>query len=376
MVFPSSITPSPNDGCKALYIGNLDARVTDSILREIFSVTGHVKSVKVIPDKNMSHGGCNYGFIEFIDHRTAEQALLTMSGRRIFSNEIKVNWAAQGSTQKDDTSKDYHIFIGDLCPEVSDDVLAKAFGVFNSMSDARVMWDMNTGKSRGFGFVAFKNKAHAEQAIATMNGERLRSRAIRVNWANQKNTNNHHQTTTNTNTNTTTTSTANTTNIPTPTTTPAVPAAAVPMQYVMPFEQVLTQTSAYNTTVYVGNLSQKITQNDLIPLFQRYGGIMDIRLQPERGFAFIKMDMHETAALAIYSLQGATVNNRIIKLSWGRDRSASQDSNHSSNTSFYNYYQQPPLPTSHQQQQTNLIHHHYPQHHQAQHPAYYQQYLH
>ncbi|KAI9250465.1 hypothetical protein BDA99DRAFT_411348, partial [Phascolomyces articulosus] len=283
-----------------LYVGNLDPRVTDAMLREIFSVAGHVKSVKVIPDKNFSHGGCNYGFIEFIDHRTAEQALLTMSGRPIFSSEIKVNWAAQGSTQKDDTSKDYHIFIGDLCPEVSDDVLAKAFGLFNSMSDARVMWDMNTGKSRGFGFVAFKNKAHAEQAIATMNGERLGSRAIRVNWANQKNTNHYHQ-----NSNSNSNSNNN-----------------IPMQY-MTFEQVLAQTSTYNTTVYVGNLSPKITQNDLIPLFQRYGGIMDVRLQSERGFAFIKMDMHENAALAIYSLQGATVNGRLIKLSWGRDRSAS-----------------------------------------------------
>ena len=91
------------------------------------------------------------------------------------------------------------------------------------------MWDMNTGKSRGFGFVAFRNKAHAEQAIATMNGERLGSRAIRVNWANQKNTNNHYHNSNNSYTATTTniSSTANTANKHIPTT-PAVPAAAVP----------------------------------------------------------------------------------------------------------------------------------------------------
>ncbi|KAI8140471.1 hypothetical protein BJV82DRAFT_622702 [Fennellomyces sp. T-0311] len=330
MVFPSSITLSPNDGCKALYVGNMDPRVTDAMLREIFSVTGHVKSVKVIPDKNFTHGGCNYGFIEFLDHHTAKQALATMNGRRIFSSEIKVNWAAQGSTQKDDTSNHYHIFIGDLCPEVSDDVLGKAFGVFSSMSDARVMWDMNTGKSRGFGFVAFKNRAHAEQAIATMNGERLGSRAIRVNWANQKNTNNGYN--------------SNNTTAP----------AAVPTQYVT-FEQALAQTSAYNTTVYVGNLSAKVAQHDLAQLFQHYGYIVEIRLQPERGFAFVKMDLHEHAALAIASLQGAILNGRPIKLSWGRDRSLSQDSNNSN--SFYNYYQQqqhhhqqPPQQAYYQQQ--------------------------
>ena len=41
------------------------------------------------------------------------------------------------------------------------------------------------GKSRGYGFLAFRDKTDAEQAIATMNGEWLGSRAIRVNWANQ-----------------------------------------------------------------------------------------------------------------------------------------------------------------------------------------------
>ena len=45
---------------------------------------------------------------------------------------------------------------------------------------------MNSGKSRGYGFLAFRDKTDAEQAIATMNGEWLGSRAIRVNWANQK----------------------------------------------------------------------------------------------------------------------------------------------------------------------------------------------
>lgn len=48
------------------------------------------------------------------------------------------------------------------------------------------MWDPVSGKSRGFGFAAFRDKTDAEQAIATMNGEWLGSRAIRCNWATQK----------------------------------------------------------------------------------------------------------------------------------------------------------------------------------------------
>lgn len=44
--------PEPNK--RALYVGGLDPRVTEDILRQIFETTGHVQSVKIIPDKNVS----------------------------------------------------------------------------------------------------------------------------------------------------------------------------------------------------------------------------------------------------------------------------------------------------------------------------------
>jgi nucleolysin TIA-1/TIAR len=119
--------------------------------------------------------------------RSAETALQTLNGRKIFDMEIRCNWAYQNQTPKEDLTNHYHVFVGDLSPEVNDEVLQKAFQAFGSLSDARCMWDMNSGKSRGYGFLAFRDKTDAEQAIATMNGEWLGSRAIRVNWANQKN---------------------------------------------------------------------------------------------------------------------------------------------------------------------------------------------
>ena len=43
--------PEPNK--RALYVGGLDPRVTEDILRQIFETTGHVTNVKIIPDKNL-----------------------------------------------------------------------------------------------------------------------------------------------------------------------------------------------------------------------------------------------------------------------------------------------------------------------------------
>ncbi|KAG0175054.1 hypothetical protein DFQ30_001051 [Apophysomyces sp. BC1015] len=300
-----------NDRCKALYVGNLDPRVTEEMLTQIFSTMSPVDSVKIIHDRNFAHGGLNYGFVEFHDHQAAELALQSMAGRTVFGQEIRVNWATQGSTQKEDTSGHYHIFVGDLSPEVSDEVLSKAFNPFKSMSEARVMWDQTTGKSRGFGFVAFRDKADAEQAIATMNGEWLGSRAIRCNWANQK------------------------------TTGGQTPSMSVERQYAisasMSYEQIFAQSPPYHTTVYIGNLPHGITrtykticndsfanashvEQDLAPYFQQYGYVSDIRLQTDRGFAFVKMDTHANASTAIFALQGFQLGGRPAKLSWGKDR--------------------------------------------------------
>ncbi|TDL28552.1 hypothetical protein BD410DRAFT_711648 [Rickenella mellea] len=283
-----------------LYVGNLSPRVTEYMLTEIFAVAGPVQHVKIIPDRNYQHGGLNYGFVEYIDMRAAETALQTLNGRKIFDTEIRVNWAYQGQQNKEDTTNHFHVFVGDLSPEVNDDVLAKAFSAFGTLSDARVMWDMNSGKSRGYGFLAFRDKTDAEQAIATMNGEWLGSRAIRVNWANQK-------------------------------TQGALPAsprpggggAPAPINFQggpLSYESVVQQTPAYNSTVYVGNLVPYCTQADLIPLFQSIGYLSEIRMQADRGFAFVKLDTHENAAMAIVQLQGQMVHGRPIKCSWGKDR--------------------------------------------------------
>lgn len=288
-----------------LYVGNLSPRVTEYMLTEIFAVAGTVQHVKIIPDRNYQHGGLNYGFVEYLDMRAAETALQTLNGRKIFDTEIRVNWAYQGQQNKEDTTGHYHVFVGDLSPEVNDEVLAKAFSAFGTMSDARVMWDMNSGKSRGYGFLAFRDKTDAEQAIATMNGEWLGSRAIRVNWANQK---------------TQGSPAISTAASPRPGATGTAPAPINFQGGPLSYESVVQQTPGFNTTVYVGNLVPYCTQADLIPLFQSIGYLSEIRMQADRGFAFVKLDTHEHAAMAIVQLQGQMVHGRPIKCSWGKDR--------------------------------------------------------
>ncbi|GJP63485.1 hypothetical protein CLOP_g20555 [Closterium sp. NIES-67] len=124
----------------------------------------------------------SYGFVDFYDHRSAQAALLTLNGRLLFGQPIKVNWA-YASTNREDTSAHVNIFVGDLGPEVTDASLFAAFSTFPSCSDARVMWDHRTGRSRGYGFVSFRSQLDAEAAISEMTGKWVGTRPIRCNWA-------------------------------------------------------------------------------------------------------------------------------------------------------------------------------------------------
>lgn len=49
--FVRRAAPEPNK--RALYVGGLDPRVTEEVLKQIFETTGHVQNVKIIPDKNV-----------------------------------------------------------------------------------------------------------------------------------------------------------------------------------------------------------------------------------------------------------------------------------------------------------------------------------
>jgi nucleolysin TIA-1/TIAR len=299
--FVRRAAPEPNK--RALYVGGLDARVTEEVLKQIFETSGHVQNVKIIPDKN----GLNYGFVEYDDPGAAERAMQTLNGRRIHQSEIRVNWAYQSNTStKEDTSSHFHIFVGDLSNEVNDEILHQAFSIFGTISEARVMWDMKTGRSRGYGFVAFRDRADAEKALNSMDGEWLGSRAIRCNWANQKGQ-------------------------PSISQQQAMLAMGMappgpfghhhfPTHGIQSFDMIVAQTPQWQTTCYVGNLTPYTTQNDLVPLFQNFGYVVETRLQADRGFAFIKMDSHENAASAICQLNGYNVNGRPLKCSWGKDR--------------------------------------------------------
>lgn len=75
------------------------------------------------------------------------------------------------------------LFVGGLNWKTTDEGLRQAFARFGEITEAKVITDRETGRSRGFGFVTFVQAESAENAISEMDGAQLEGRTIKVNPA-------------------------------------------------------------------------------------------------------------------------------------------------------------------------------------------------
>ncbi|XP_041370690.1 nucleolysin TIA-1-like isoform X3 [Gigantopelta aegis] len=279
---------------RTLYVGNLDPSVSETLILALFGQMGPCKSCKIISEP----GNDPYAFVEFYDHQSAGSALAAMNKRHCMGKEMKVNWATSpSSAAKTDTSKwlrstyeHFHIFVGDLSPDIEGHQLRDAFKVFGEISDCKIIRDPQSMKSKGYGFVSFVNKLDAENAISGMNGQWLGSRPIRTNWATRK---------------------------------PPAPmqkenrwsSDVKPLNY----DEVYGQSSPTNCTVYCGGVATGLTEEILRKTFSPHGTIHEIRVFKDKGYAFIRFNSKESAAQAIVAVHGTTINEQVVKCSWGKE---------------------------------------------------------
>ena len=78
------------------------------------------------------------------------------------------------------------LFVGSLSWGTSEDDLREAFGKFGTVTDAVIVCDRDTGKSRGFGFVTMEDRRDAARAIDALNEAELDGRNIVVNMATER----------------------------------------------------------------------------------------------------------------------------------------------------------------------------------------------
>ena len=78
------------------------------------------------------------------------------------------------------------LFVGGLSWNTDDRSLNDAFSKHGEVTEAKVIMERDTGRSRGFGFVTFASADDASAAIAALDGQQLDGREVRVNVAQER----------------------------------------------------------------------------------------------------------------------------------------------------------------------------------------------
>ena len=78
------------------------------------------------------------------------------------------------------------LFVGGLSWDTNDATLRSAFTACGSVTDAKVITDRETGRSRGFGFVTMADDAAAREAVSRMDGQTIDGRAVKVSEAQER----------------------------------------------------------------------------------------------------------------------------------------------------------------------------------------------
>jgi cold-inducible RNA-binding protein len=75
------------------------------------------------------------------------------------------------------------LFVGSLPWATTSDDLKNLFSQAGAVSNATIVTDKMSGRSRGFGFVEFDSDADADNAVSMFNGKEYEGRALTVNEA-------------------------------------------------------------------------------------------------------------------------------------------------------------------------------------------------
>jgi len=76
-----------------------------------------------------------------------------------------------------------NIYVGNLPWSLSDDDLQELFAEYGEVTNATIIADRDTGRSKGFGFVEMPDQSAGETAVESLNGKTVDGRDIRVNEA-------------------------------------------------------------------------------------------------------------------------------------------------------------------------------------------------
>lgn len=75
------------------------------------------------------------------------------------------------------------VYVGNLPWTTTEEELTQQFQTYGAVTEAKVVFDRETNRSKGFAFVTFEDESGAEKAIASLDGQEYGGRALKVSIA-------------------------------------------------------------------------------------------------------------------------------------------------------------------------------------------------
>ncbi|KAL0903319.1 hypothetical protein M5K25_027690 [Dendrobium thyrsiflorum] len=247
----------------SLYVGDLETNVTDSQLFDLFSQVGHVLFVRVCRDMN-TRRSLGYAYVNFGNPMDAMRALDVLNFTPLNNKPIRIMYSNRDpSARKSGTA---NIFIKNLDKAIDNKALQETFSAFGTILSCKVATDPS-GQSKGYGFVQFDREEAAQNAIEELNGMLLNDKQV----------------------------------------------------YVGPFLRKHERENSFFKTkfnnVFVKNLSNSTTEEDLTRIFGEYGKMTSVVVMREadgksKCFGFVNFENPDDAALAVQELNGKKFDDK------------------------------------------------------------------
>lgn len=155
---------SIEDSKTNLIVNYLPQSMTQEELKSLFGSIGETDSCKLVRDK-ITGQSLGYGFVNYVDQKDAEKAINTLNGLRLQTKTIKVSYARPSSA----SIRDANLYISGLPKTMTQKELEQLFSQYGRIITSRILVDQATGVSRGVGFIRFDRRVEAEEAIKSLN---------------------------------------------------------------------------------------------------------------------------------------------------------------------------------------------------------------
>ncbi|KAD6795295.1 hypothetical protein E3N88_06191 [Mikania micrantha] len=241
----------------SLYVGDLEFSVTDAQLYELFNQLGQVVSVRVCRDLS-TRRSLGYGYVNYVNPQDAARAIEVLNFTPLNGKSIRIMYSHRDPSVRKSGSG--NIFIKNLDRAIDQKALHDTFSTFGNILSCKIATDI-TGQSKGYGFVQYDSEESAQQAIEKLNGMLLNDKQV----------------------------------------------------YVGPFlrkqERDLAVDKTKFTNVFVKNLSESTTDDDLTKAFSEYGTITSAVVMRDadgksKCFGFVNYENTVDAANAVEGLNG------------------------------------------------------------------------